>query len=90
MRFSASTGLRFAHVDADAIVFWRETPDERLLVLARRAPGTPVPLPGVTEAANPYTTMRSAAGTACRRAMSWPGGRPNRRRYSWLNCDALS
>ena len=49
-----SGGLRFAHVDADAIAFWRETPDERLLVLARRAPGTPIPLQGVAEAANLY------------------------------------
>jgi alpha-glucosidase len=47
-------GLRFAHVDADAIAFWRETADERLLVLARRAPGAPVPIPGVPEADNLY------------------------------------
>ena len=40
-------GLRFAHVDADSIAFWRETPTDRLLVLARRAAGAPVALPGV-------------------------------------------
>ncbi|MEU7874361.1 glycoside hydrolase family 13 protein [Dactylosporangium sp. NPDC049140] len=47
-------GLRFAHVDADAIAFWRETHDERLLILARRAPGAPVELAGVPEATNLY------------------------------------
>nr|BFE58809.1 maltodextrin glucosidase [Dactylosporangium thailandense] len=46
-------GLRFAHVSADAIAFWRETHDERLLVLARRASGPPVAL-DVAEAANLY------------------------------------
>ena len=46
-------GLRFAHVDADAIAFWRETHDERLLILARRASGEPVPMP-VAEATNLY------------------------------------
>ncbi|MET7396697.1 alpha-amylase family glycosyl hydrolase [Dactylosporangium sp. NPDC005572] len=45
-------GLRFAHVDADAIAFWRETADERLLVLARRASGTPIP--GPSEGTNLY------------------------------------
>ncbi len=41
-------GLRFAHVDADAVAYWRETADARLLILARRASGSPVALPGVT------------------------------------------
>ncbi|MER7006966.1 glycoside hydrolase family 13 protein [Dactylosporangium sp. NPDC000555] len=49
-----SGGLRFAHVDADAVAFWRETHDERLLILARRAPGTPVALSGTAEATNLY------------------------------------
>jgi alpha-glucosidase len=40
-------GLRFAHVDADSIAFWRETPADRLLVLARRATGPPVALPAM-------------------------------------------
>ncbi|HKT03318.1 MAG TPA: glycoside hydrolase family 13 protein [Rugosimonospora sp.] len=38
-------GLRWADVSEDALAFWRETPDQRLLVLARRAPGEPVPVP---------------------------------------------
>ncbi|MEV6925088.1 glycoside hydrolase family 13 protein [Dactylosporangium sp. NPDC051485] len=46
-------GLRFAHVSADAVAFWRETADERLLVLVRRAPGTPVPI-AIPEATNLY------------------------------------
>ncbi|GAA2616239.1 maltodextrin glucosidase [Dactylosporangium fulvum] len=47
-------GLRFAHVDADRIVFWRETADDRMLVLAARAPGAPVPLPLPADATNLY------------------------------------
>jgi alpha-glucosidase len=41
----ARGGLRYAHVSDDAIGYLRETPDERLLVLARRAPHDPVRLP---------------------------------------------
>jgi alpha-glucosidase len=40
-----SGGLRFEHVGEDALAFWRESPAQRLLVLARRAPGAPVPVP---------------------------------------------
>lgn len=47
-------GLRWAYVDDDALAFWRETRDERLLVLARRAPGAPVPLPRIDGAENLY------------------------------------
>ena len=32
-------GLRWAHVDDDAVAYLRETADERMLVLARRAVG---------------------------------------------------
>jgi alpha-glucosidase len=39
-------GLRWAHVDADALVFLRESAEETLLVLARRAPGQPIQLSG--------------------------------------------
>jgi alpha-glucosidase len=38
-------GLRWAYVSGDALAYWREVGDERLLVLARRAPGPPVPVP---------------------------------------------
>lgn len=41
-------GLRPAYIDADAIAFWRETAQSRLLVLLRRASGTPIRLPGVS------------------------------------------
>lgn len=37
-------GLRWAYADADALAFVRESPDGALLVLARRAAGTPVRL----------------------------------------------
>jgi alpha-glucosidase len=39
-------GLRWAHVDDEALAFVRETADERLLVYARRDSGAPVALPG--------------------------------------------
>jgi alpha-glucosidase len=38
-------GLRWVHVADDALAFVRESPDEALLVLARRAAGQPAPLP---------------------------------------------
>ncbi|WP_213452977.1 DUF3459 domain-containing protein [Rhizomonospora bruguierae] len=37
-------GLRWLHADDDAIAFVRAPRDEAVLVLARRAPGTPVDL----------------------------------------------
>ena len=40
----ARGGIRYAHVDADAIAYLRETCDERLLCLARRGQGEPVRL----------------------------------------------
>jgi alpha-glucosidase len=40
-------GLRWAYVDADAIAYLRESSAERLLILARRASGTPVHVGGV-------------------------------------------
>lgn len=47
-------GLRWWYADPDTLVFARETADEAVLVLARRAPGTPVDLPGTGAAANLY------------------------------------
>lgn len=47
-------GLRWLHADADALVFVRETRDETVLVLARRAPGARVRLPGLPAAENVY------------------------------------
>jgi alpha-glucosidase len=41
----ARGGLRYAYVDDDVIVYLRETPEERLLCLASRAPHEPVRLP---------------------------------------------
>jgi alpha-glucosidase len=47
-------GLRFAHIGADALAFWRETPSARLLMLARRTAGRPVRVRGVTDGINVY------------------------------------
>jgi alpha-glucosidase len=41
----ARGGMRFVHVGSDAIAFLRETRDERLLVLAARAPHAPIVTP---------------------------------------------
>jgi alpha-glucosidase len=43
-RALARGGIRYAHVDADAIVYLRETADERVLCLARRREGERVRL----------------------------------------------
>jgi alpha-glucosidase len=40
-------GLRWVHADDDALVFLRESSDERVLVCARRAQGKPIELTGV-------------------------------------------
>lgn len=47
-------GLRWVHVDDDTLVFLRETAAQRLLVAARRAPGTPVRLAGLGAAEPVY------------------------------------
>jgi alpha-glucosidase len=41
----ARGGLRYAYVDEDVIAYVRETPQERLLCLASRAPHEPIRLP---------------------------------------------
>ena len=42
--------LRWAHVDDDTIAYVRELPGQRLLVVARRAPGAAFTLPEATAA----------------------------------------
>lgn len=45
-------GLRWVHADPDSLVFLREAPTGSVLVLARRAPGTPLRLTGLPAAEN--------------------------------------
>jgi alpha-glucosidase len=47
-------GLQWLHADAGALVYAREARDETVLLLARRAPGEPIRLPGWTAATNVY------------------------------------
>jgi alpha-glucosidase len=47
-------GLRWLHAGADALTYARDGRDETVLVLARRAPGPPVDLPGIPAATNVY------------------------------------
>jgi alpha-glucosidase len=56
-------GLRWAHVDADTLCFLRETANERLLVLARRAAGAPVRVAGVH--ARGATNVYGGAAAPC-------------------------
>ena len=44
-------GLRWAHIDDDVLCFLRETADERVLVSARRASGSPLRVTGVCASA---------------------------------------
>jgi alpha-glucosidase len=44
-RALAHGGIRYVHVDDDAIAYLRETREERVLCLARRAAGPPLELP---------------------------------------------
>lgn len=69
-------GLRWAYVDADAICFLRETGTERLLVLARRAPGAPLSLPVSARAAE---NLYGDAPASCRRdgTVVLPGDGPS-------------
>ena len=62
----ARGGIRYAHVSADAIAYLRETPDERLLCLASRAPH-----------AHPATLraeLEPVEGGEARRDGVWPAG----------------
>ncbi|MEV1290443.1 glycoside hydrolase family 13 protein [Micromonospora sp. NPDC049679] len=47
-------GLRWVHAEADTLVFLREAASGSVLVLARRAPGTPVRLVGLPGGDNVY------------------------------------
>ncbi|HEX5595318.1 MAG TPA: glycoside hydrolase family 13 protein [Micromonosporaceae bacterium] len=47
-------GLRWVHVDTEALVFLRETATESLLVLARRSPAAPLRLVGLPGGDNVY------------------------------------
>jgi alpha-glucosidase len=47
-------GLRRVYADADTLVFLRESPEGSVLVLARRAAGTPVRLAGLPAGENVY------------------------------------
>ncbi|MFC8849551.1 MULTISPECIES: glycoside hydrolase family 13 protein [unclassified Micromonospora] len=47
-------GLRWVHVDADTLVFLRETPTGGVLVLARRSTGTPLRIAGLPAGENAY------------------------------------
>ena len=51
----ARGGMRFVHVGSDAIAFLRETRDERLLVLAARAPHAPI--------VTPFTNLETLYGS---------------------------
>ncbi|HKD96964.1 MAG TPA: glycoside hydrolase family 13 protein, partial [Micromonosporaceae bacterium] len=47
-------GFRVAHTGTDVFAYWRETEEERLLVMVRRRPGQPVRVEGLQDATNVY------------------------------------
>jgi alpha-glucosidase len=50
-------GIRYAHAGDDAIAYLRETPEERLLCLASRAPHEPIRLPLAALRAQSFETL---------------------------------
>jgi alpha-glucosidase len=53
----ARGGIRYVHVDDDAIAYLRETRDERVLCLARRAKGAPIEVPSSALGAEAVVTL---------------------------------
>ena len=69
-------GLRWAHASADAIAFLRETPTDRLLVLATRADGPPIRLPATIARAEPFNLHGGGGATLAHDELVLPGGGP--------------
>jgi alpha-glucosidase len=73
-------GLRWAYVDADTLVFLRESGDGALLVLARRAAAAPVRLVGIASGTAGYAENVYGGATALRPgrdgAVTVPGDGP--------------
>ncbi|MGN6246050.1 MAG: glycoside hydrolase family 13 protein [Motilibacteraceae bacterium] len=69
-------GLRWAHVDDDAVVFLRESPEERLLVLAARAPHAGVRLPRTIVRTMPANLYGGASAKVTADAVELPGDGP--------------
>jgi alpha-glucosidase len=69
-------GLRWAHASADAIAFLRETPTDRLLVLATRADGPPIRLPATIARAEPHNLHGGGSATLAHNELVLPGGGP--------------
>jgi alpha-glucosidase len=73
----ARGGMRYAHVGADAIAYLRETPEERLLVLASRAAHDPVRLPLDRLGARELEPVTGADATVENGVASLPGDGPS-------------
>jgi alpha-glucosidase len=69
-------GLRWAHVDDDTLCFLRETPSERLLVLARRSAGASTNVAGVGAAAAENIYGGATAACAPDGSVTLPGDGP--------------
>ena len=70
-------GLRWAYASADAIAFLRETPADRLLVLATRADGPPIRLPATIVRTGPSNLHGSGDATIANNELVLPGGGPS-------------
>ena len=69
-------GLRWAHVSADAIAFLRETPTDRLLVLATRADGPPIHLPATIARTEPSNLHGGGSAAITQDDLVLPGDGP--------------
>jgi len=69
-------GLRWAHVGADAVAYLRETPDDRLLVLATRAQGPAIRLPATVARSAPRNLYGGASAGLADGALVLPGDGP--------------
>jgi alpha-glucosidase len=69
-------GLRWAHVSTNAIAFLRETPTDRLLVLATRVGGPPIRLPATIARAEPSNLHGGGSATLAYDELVLPGDGP--------------
>jgi alpha-glucosidase len=70
-------GLRWAHISADAMVFLRETPTDRMLVLAARAQGPDIHLPATIARSVPRNLYGGAGASLSAGALVLPGDGPS-------------
>ncbi|GAA0398008.1 alpha-glycosidase [Acrocarpospora corrugata] len=69
-------GLRWLHAAPDTLLYLRESPEERLLILASRAPHTPLQLPAALARDIPHNVYGGAQTTLDGDTLTLPGDGP--------------